>query len=60
MEEKRKLYLELVFGSIGMLIVFLFIANALFSDYRPFSISILILGITFMNGYIFFLEKKLA
>ncbi|MER2058028.1 MAG: hypothetical protein ABTA16_04340 [Niallia sp.] len=58
MEEKRTMYVELIFGSIGMIIIALFIVNALYSDSSSMAILPLILGFGLMNGYIFFLEKK--
>jgi hypothetical protein len=58
MENKRSLYIELVWGSIGMLIISLVIANALLSSEHSFSVPTLILGFALINGYIFFLEKR--
>ncbi|MEM5594369.1 hypothetical protein AAHH67_26230 [Niallia circulans] len=58
MENKRSLYIELVWGSIGMLIISLVIANALLSSEHSFSVPTLILGFALINGYIFFLEKE--
>ncbi|WP_312097096.1 hypothetical protein [Niallia sp.] len=56
--EKRRLYFELVIGSIGMVIVSIFIVNAISSNFRSMAIPPLILGFGLMNGYIFFLEKR--
>ncbi|EOR22316.1 hypothetical protein A499_18686 [Niallia nealsonii AAU1] len=53
MEDKRRLYIELVFGSIGMLIVSLFIANAILTLDHSFSSPTLILGFALINSYIF-------
>lgn len=58
LEEKRTMYVELIFGSIGMIIIALFIVNALYSDSSSMAVPPLILGFGLMNGYIFFLEKK--
>jgi len=58
LEDKRRLYIELVFGSIGMLIVSLFIANAILPLDHSFSSPTLILGFALINSYIFFLEKR--
>lgn len=54
------MYVELIFGSIGMIIIALFIVNALYSDSSSMAIPPLILGFGLINGYIFFLEKRQA